>query len=127
LDFINRGFIDSLLMPEENNIVNVIPTHEAVQSDEAERETMVEEEGQESTVTQEPISIKLETVNFDARFPNTNQTKHCWQKYIDYHKCIKALGEGHKDCRLFQRDYRSLCPMEWVNFFIFSKIIQYIY
>ncbi|KAI4817319.1 hypothetical protein E4T44_10523, partial [Aureobasidium sp. EXF-8845] len=30
---------------------------------------------------------------FDARFPNQNQTKHCWQNYVDYHKCILAKGE----------------------------------
>ena len=22
-----------------------------------------------------------------------NQTKHCWQNYVDYHKCILAKGE----------------------------------
>ena len=36
---------------------------------------------------------------FDARFPNQNQTKHCWQNYVDYHKCILAKGEDFKPCR----------------------------
>lgn len=36
---------------------------------------------------------------FDARFPNQNQTKHCWQNYVDYHKCITAKGEDFKPCR----------------------------
>ncbi|KAL8745928.1 MAG: hypothetical protein Q9190_001989 [Brigantiaea leucoxantha] len=36
---------------------------------------------------------------FDARFPNQNQTKHCWQNYVDYHKCINAKGEDFKPCR----------------------------
>ena len=35
----------------------------------------------------------------DARFPNVNQTKHCWQNYVDYHKCINAKGEDFKPCR----------------------------
>ena len=35
----------------------------------------------------------------DARFPNTNQTKHCWQNYVDYHKCIIAKGEDFAPCR----------------------------
>lgn len=35
----------------------------------------------------------------DARFPNTNQTKHCWQNYVDYHKCILAKGEDFAPCR----------------------------
>jgi cytochrome c oxidase subunit 6b len=67
---------------------------------------------------QQPLimdTFKLRTVDFDARFPNTNQTKHCWQKYVDYQKCIKILGDGHPDCQAFQRDYRSLCPYEWVS------------
>jgi hypothetical protein len=28
-------------------------------------------------------------VQFDARFPNCNQTRHCWQSYVDFHRCIK--------------------------------------
>ena len=35
----------------------------------------------------------------DARFPNVNQTKHCWQNYVDYHKCIIAKGEEFAPCR----------------------------
>jgi cytochrome c oxidase subunit 6b len=31
----------------------------------------------------------LKTAPFDARFPNTNQSKNCWQNYVDFHKCIK--------------------------------------
>lgn len=39
------------------------------------------------------------TIGFDARFPNQNQTKHCWQNYVDYHKCIIAKGEDFAPCR----------------------------
>ncbi|KIH93483.1 cytochrome c oxidase subunit 6b [Sporothrix brasiliensis 5110] len=39
----------------------------------------------------------------DARFPNTNQTKHCWQNYVDYHKCILAKGEEFAPCRQYKR------------------------
>ncbi len=35
----------------------------------------------------------------DARFPNMNQTKHCWQNYVDYHKCVLAKGEDFAPCR----------------------------
>lgn len=38
-------------------------------------------------------------IGFDARFPNQNQTKHCWQNYVDYHKCILAKGEDFAPCR----------------------------
>ncbi|MCJ1455219.1 Cytochrome c oxidase subunit 6B [Mycoblastus sanguinarius] len=50
---------------------------------------------------------------FDARFPNQNQTKHCWQNYVDYHKCILAKGEHFAPCRQFFLAYRSLCPSAW--------------
>ncbi|CAG9939034.1 unnamed protein product [Clonostachys rosea f. rosea IK726] len=49
----------------------------------------------------------------DARFPNQNQTKHCWQNYVDYHKCILAKGEDFAPCRQFWHAYRSLCPSGW--------------
>ncbi|KIN02509.1 hypothetical protein OIDMADRAFT_52347 [Oidiodendron maius Zn] len=50
---------------------------------------------------------------FDARFPNQNQTKHCWQNYVDYHKCILAKGEDFAPCRQFFLAYKSLCPSSW--------------
>ncbi|KAF2629817.1 cytochrome c oxidase-like protein polypeptide vib [Macroventuria anomochaeta] len=50
---------------------------------------------------------------FDARFPNQNQTKHCWQNYVDYHKCIIAKGEDFAPCRQFMLAYKSLCPSGW--------------
>lgn len=27
------------------------------------------------------------------------RTKHCWQNYVDYHKCINAKGEDFAPCR----------------------------
>ncbi|PVH67803.1 cytochrome c oxidase polypeptide VIb [Cadophora sp. DSE1049] len=50
---------------------------------------------------------------FDLRFPSQNQTKHCWQNYVDYHKCILAKGEDFAPCRQFFLTYRSLCPRAW--------------
>ncbi|KAL6710691.1 Cytochrome c oxidase subunit 6B [Coniothyrium glycines] len=52
---------------------------------------------------------------FDARFPNQNQTKHCWQNYVDYHKCITAKGEDFAPCRQFMLAYKSLCPSGWTT------------
>ncbi|KAG8626882.1 hypothetical protein KVT40_005827 [Elsinoe batatas] len=51
---------------------------------------------------------------FDARFPNMNQTKHCFSSYV-YHKCILAKGEDFKPCRQFLLAYRSLCPSSWAQ------------
>ncbi|KAG2341439.1 COX6B-domain-containing protein [Suillus weaverae] len=56
----------------------------------------------------------LQTAGFDARFPNTNQTRHCFQNYTDYFKCVAAKGEDFAPCKQFKRAYNSLCPNEWI-------------
>ncbi|KAI1351832.1 cytochrome c oxidase polypeptide vib-like protein [Xylaria sp. FL0043] len=58
-------------------------------------------------------ALIISLAGVDARFPNQNQTKHCWQNYVDYHKCINAKGEDFAPCRQFYIAYRSLCPSGW--------------
>uniref|UniRef100_A0A4D5R9K0 Cytochrome c oxidase subunit n=1 Tax=Scolopendra viridis TaxID=118503 RepID=A0A4D5R9K0_SCOVI len=58
---------------------------------------------------------KLETAPFDPRFPNQNQTKYCFQSFLDYHRCRKIKGEEYKPCEYFKRCYTSLCPFAWVE------------
>nr|XP_056720226.1 cytochrome c oxidase subunit 6B1 [Euleptes europaea] len=58
------------------------------------------------------------TAPFDPRFPNTNQTRNCYQNYLDYHRCTKSLGAKGKDIKLcdwYRRVYTSLCPISWVK------------
>uniref|UniRef100_A0A8C6WRN9 Cytochrome c oxidase subunit n=1 Tax=Neogobius melanostomus TaxID=47308 RepID=A0A8C6WRN9_9GOBI len=58
------------------------------------------------------------TAPFDARFPNTNQTRNCFQNYLDFHRCNKALSDKGQDtapCQWYQKVYKSLCPSGWVN------------
>ncbi|VVC90412.1 uncharacterized protein LOC126976649 [Leptidea sinapis] len=57
----------------------------------------------------------IKTAPFDPRFPNTNQTKHCYQSYVDYFRCQKVRGENYEPCNYFKRVYKSLCPNEWVD------------
>ncbi|XP_073426639.1 cytochrome c oxidase subunit 6B1 [Dendrobates tinctorius] len=67
------------------------------------------------------IRTKIEnykTAPFDARFPNQNQTKHCVQNYLDYHRCQKSLNAKGKDpylCEWYHRVYKSMCPNSWVE------------
>eukprot|EP01147_Barroeca_monosierra_P008664 gene8664-1058_t len=61
----------------------------------------------------EPSDVK--TVPFDARFPNTDQSKNCWQNYVDFYKCIKLKGDDYKPCGQFLRAFSTLCPNEWVE------------
>lgn len=55
------------------------------------------------------------TAPFDARFPNQNQTRNCWQNYVDYHRCQKVHGEDYEACNYFKRIYKNLCPNSWVE------------
>lgn len=63
----------------------------------------------------ETPEITLETAPADFRFPTTNQTRHCFTRYIEYHRCIAAKGEGAPECDKFAKYYRSLCPGEWID------------
>ncbi|XP_019190413.1 PREDICTED: cytochrome c oxidase subunit 6b-3-like [Ipomoea nil] len=61
------------------------------------------------------VEIKLETAPADFRFPTTNQTRHCFTRYVEYHRCIAAKGDGAPECDKFAKYYRSLCPGEWID------------
>ncbi|XP_049639195.1 cytochrome c oxidase subunit 6B1-like [Suncus etruscus] len=58
-----------------------------------------------------------QTAPFDSRFPKQNQTWNCWQNYLDFHCCEKAMNVKEGDvsvCQWYQRVYKSLCPISWV-------------
>ncbi|OEL17001.1 Cytochrome c oxidase subunit 6b-1, partial [Dichanthelium oligosanthes] len=57
----------------------------------------------------------LKTAPADFRFPTTNQTRHCFTRYVEYHRCVNAKEDGTADCEKFAKYYRSLCPGEWVS------------
>eukprot|EP01115_Flamella_aegyptia_P005951 TRINITY_DN2502_c0_g1_i1.p1 TRINITY_DN2502_c0_g1~~TRINITY_DN2502_c0_g1_i1.p1 ORF type:complete len:89 (+),score=34.48 TRINITY_DN2502_c0_g1_i1:42-308(+) len=58
--------------------------------------------------------LKVNTVGYNPRFPNQNQTKHCWSAFVEYNKCIKENPESPV-CPKFYQAYKSLCPDEWVQ------------
>ncbi|MBA0709021.1 hypothetical protein Golax_024094 [Gossypium laxum] len=64
--------------------------------------------------------IELKTAPADFRFPTTNQTRHCFTRYIEFHRCLAAKGEESNQCEKFAKYYRSLCPGEWVSIPCFS-------
>ncbi|KAG7534635.1 Cytochrome c oxidase subunit VIb [Arabidopsis thaliana x Arabidopsis arenosa] len=64
--------------------------------------------------------IELKTAPADFRFPTTNQTRHCFTRYIEFHRCTTAKGEESNDCERFAKYYRALCPGEWVGSFCFG-------
>lgn len=69
----------------------------------------------------EDIKTKIKnykTAPFDSRFPNQNQTKNCWQNYLDFHRCEKAMTAKGGDvsvCEWYRRFWREkylICFME---------------
>ncbi|XP_027777104.1 cytochrome c oxidase subunit 6B2 [Marmota flaviventris] len=68
--------------------------------------------------TQKPPRGKWTTPPFDPRFPNQNQTRNCYQNFLDYHRCLKNTsrrGKSTEPCLYYFRVYRSLCPISWVQ------------
>ncbi|XP_013784765.1 cytochrome c oxidase subunit 6B1-like [Limulus polyphemus] len=57
----------------------------------------------------------LSTAPFDARFPNQNQTRNCWQNFVDFYRCRKVKGDDYEPCNYFKKVYQSLCPNSWVE------------
>ena len=76
-----------------------------------------------------------QTIPFDPRFPNQNQTRNCWQNYVDFHRCQKLKvgtcllspcscyiicyllpqGEEYEPCQFFFKNFKTVCPNAWVE------------
>lgn len=55
------------------------------------------------------------TIPYDPRFPNQNQTRNCWQNYVDFNRCQKLKGEDYEPCQFFYKNFRTVCPNAWVE------------
>uniref|UniRef100_A0A3Q2IBE6 Cytochrome c oxidase subunit 6B2 n=1 Tax=Equus caballus TaxID=9796 RepID=A0A3Q2IBE6_HORSE len=68
--------------------------------------------------SQKPPKGRWSTPPFDPRFPNQNQTRNCYQNFLDYHRCVKNMnrrGKSTQPCEYYFRVFHSLCPMSWVQ------------
>lgn len=63
----------------------------------------------------EEPTFPWKTAPFDPRFPNQNQTRYCYQSYLDYHRCQKVKGQGHEMCDYFKGVFTSICPKAWIE------------
>ncbi|KAL3619638.1 hypothetical protein CASFOL_034550 [Castilleja foliolosa] len=84
-------------------------------ADNAENDSAEPENSDNQELEEETPEIKIETAPADFRFPTTNQSRHCFTRYIEYHRCVAAKGDGAPECDKFAKYYRSLCPGEWVD------------
>lgn len=73
-----------------------------------------EEEEEEEEEEKKP-EIKIQTAPLDIRFVTTNQARHCYTRYQEYHKCAKEKGDDAEECSFFQRAYRAICPGDWID------------
>ncbi|EDL31255.1 cytochrome c oxidase subunit 6B2 isoform 1 [Mus musculus] len=67
---------------------------------------------------QKPPPGQWTTPPFDPRFPNQNQTRNCYQNFLDYHRCVKTMnrrGKSTQPCEYYFRVFHSLCPISWVQ------------
>lgn len=99
---------------DESTKSNPAPVENSSEAATEESSENAEDSGDQEVVEEAP-EIKLETAPADFRFPTTNQTRHCFTRYIEYHRCVAAKGEDAPECEKFQKYYRSLCPGEWVE------------
>ncbi|EPS59241.1 hypothetical protein M569_15568, partial [Genlisea aurea] len=102
--------------PSESVAVDEAPPDQTSETEVAESEESSVEASEETEESEETAEeIKIETAPADFRFPTTNQTRHCFTRYIEYHRCVAAKGDEAPECQKFAKYYRSLCPGEWVE------------
>ena len=45
------------------------------------------------------VEVKVQTSPHDARFPATNQSRHCYTRYNEYYRCVAQKGEEDEECK----------------------------
>eukprot|EP00095_Tigriopus_kingsejongensis_P001666 maker-scaffold857_size87770-snap-gene-0.28 protein:Tk01666 transcript:maker-scaffold857_size87770-snap-gene-0.28-mRNA-1 annotation:"hypothetical protein TRIADDRAFT_21297" len=68
-------------------------------------------------LSEEQIKEKMAAANppMDSRFPNQNQTRNCYQNFVDFQRCVRLRGEDYQPCQFFRRNYLYLCPSTWIE------------
>ncbi|KQK15212.1 cytochrome c oxidase subunit 6b-1 [Brachypodium distachyon] len=109
-----KSAISTETSPAEKTDAVVEEKSESPEVKETNPATEESDEAAEETTDEKP-EVKIETAPADFRFPTTNQTRHCFTRYVEYHRCVAAKGEDAPECEKFAKYYRSLCPSEWVE------------
>eukprot|EP00246_Nothoceros_aenigmaticus_P011138 TRINITY_DN2905_c0_g1_i1.p5 TRINITY_DN2905_c0_g1~~TRINITY_DN2905_c0_g1_i1.p5 ORF type:complete len:132 (-),score=30.51 TRINITY_DN2905_c0_g1_i1:1616-2011(-) len=99
---------------EASKVNGVAQEAEEPASGEEEESETGEDEGSDETALKVTVD-DINTAPMDFRFPTTNQAKHCYTRYNEYHKCVAEKGEGASECNKYAKYYRSLCPGEWIE------------
>ncbi|CAH2035006.1 unnamed protein product [Thlaspi arvense] len=51
----------------------------------------------------------------DEEFQVTSETRHCFNRFKQYHKCIEDKGRDTNDCNSLRDYVRSMCPENLVE------------
>lgn len=62
-----------------------------------------EEEEEAGAPPPAPAEIAVQTSPHDARFPATNQSRHCYTRYNEYYRCVAQKGEEDEECKFVSR------------------------
>ena len=66
-------------------------------------------------VVEEKLPVEVKTAPFDPRFPTTNQAKHCFTRYNEFHKCAKEKDAEDPQCLKYKRFAATICPSDWTT------------
>ncbi|KAK8640037.1 hypothetical protein V6N13_138402 [Hibiscus sabdariffa] len=71
----------------------------------------------ESTSTPPPHKIPNKDIarRLEGESDVEPRGRHCYESYVEYHKCIKEEGKDAPQCDKFARHFRSLCTDEWIE------------
>ncbi|XVF13529.1 hypothetical protein REPUB_Repub08aG0215500 [Reevesia pubescens] len=69
----------------------------------------------QSTSHPSPHKIANKEIARKMQEEEAPQTQHCYESYVEYHKCIKEKGKNAPQCDKLARHYKSLCPNEWIE------------
>ncbi|XP_024009098.1 putative cytochrome c oxidase subunit 6b-like [Eutrema salsugineum] len=51
----------------------------------------------------------------DEQFPVNSETRHCFNRYMQYHNCLEDKGRDANDCNHLREYVRSMCPEKLVE------------
>lgn len=71
------------------------------------------DEGEQEEEEEKKPEIEVKSAPYDHRFPSTNQARHCYTRYNEFHKC--AAEKSEDECHFYQKAYRSVCPNDWIE------------
>ncbi|KAL7481664.1 hypothetical protein ACHAW6_007342 [Cyclotella cf. meneghiniana] len=50
----------------------------------------------------------------DPRFPTTNQSNHCWNRYNEWLVCLKSTND-EEGCKAMRFQALKICPTIWTD------------